>query len=136
VRKNNKAMKGFTLIELMIVVAIIGILSVIAVPQFASYLTDSRRSDATAGLLRMAEQQERYYIQNNAYTANLALLFPGVVNPGLSRERLYNFTVTQAGGGVFALQAVPVAGGAQAADADCPTITLNSAGLQAPATCW
>jgi len=135
-------MKGFTLIELMIVVAIIGILAVIAVPQFSSYLTDSRRSDATAGLLRMAEQQERYYIQNNAYTANLVLLYPNVANPatsrnaGLSRNGLYTLSVTQAAGGAFALQAVPVAGGAQAADAACVTITLNSAGLQAPAICW
>ena len=66
--------KGFTLIELMIVVAIIGILAAIAIPQFQSYRTRAHDSAAKSALHRLAKAQEDYYLQYNTYTTTLANL--------------------------------------------------------------
>lgn len=59
--------KGFTLIELMIVVAIIGILAAIAIPQFASYRQRAQDSAAKSALKNLATAQEDYYVQHNIY---------------------------------------------------------------------
>ena len=64
--------KGFTLIELMVVVAIIGVLGAIGYPSYDSYMKKSRRSDAKVALQKMADRQERFYLQNNTYTNNAA----------------------------------------------------------------
>lgn len=70
--KNNE--KGFTLIELMIVIAIIGILAAIAIPQFAAYRQRSYNAAANADLRNAATAQEAYYVDNQTYTSNTALL--------------------------------------------------------------
>ncbi|MBW1709809.1 MAG: prepilin-type N-terminal cleavage/methylation domain-containing protein [Deltaproteobacteria bacterium] len=72
--KMRKGEKGFTLIELMIVVAIIGILAAIAIPQFASYRQRAQDSAAKSALKNLATAQENYYAQNNIYAANRANL--------------------------------------------------------------
>ena len=58
-----KKQNGFTLIELMIVVAIIGVLSAIAYPSYQSYMKKSARADAKVGLTKLADKQERFYLQ-------------------------------------------------------------------------
>ena len=60
--------KGFSLVELMIVLAIIGVLSAISYPSYDSYMKKSRRSDEKIALQAMADKQERFYLQNNTYT--------------------------------------------------------------------
>ena len=64
--KKNKQL-GFTLIELMITVAILGILSSIAVPSYMTYVTKSKRTEAKTEILRLAQLQESHYIQNLTY---------------------------------------------------------------------
>lgn len=66
-RPCSNAARGFTLIELMIAVAIIGILAAIAVPQYRDYVTRSRLADASTGLATMRAQMERYYQDNRTY---------------------------------------------------------------------
>ena len=66
-RIHKKDEKGFTLIELMIVIAIIGILAAIAIPQFAAYRTRSYNSAAQSDLKNAATAQEAYYIDYNTY---------------------------------------------------------------------
>lgn len=61
--------KGFTLIELMIVVAIIGIISAIAYPSYTSYITRGKRTECRSAIMQTMAQQERYYTQQNAYLA-------------------------------------------------------------------
>lgn len=67
-----KNRKGFTLIELMIVVAIIGILAAIAIPQFSSYRTRAFNSAAISDLKNLATAQEAYYVDNATYAGDAA----------------------------------------------------------------
>jgi type IV pilus assembly protein PilE len=63
----KKKSSGFTLIELMITVAIIGILSALAYPSYISYIEKGRRAECRSGLLKTMQQQERYFTQRNTY---------------------------------------------------------------------
>jgi prepilin-type N-terminal cleavage/methylation domain-containing protein len=83
--------KGFTLIELMIVVAIIGILAAIAIPQFASYRKRAQDSAAKSALKNMATAQEDYYAQYNTYTETDTLL------TGWTVETAVTVTISNAG---------------------------------------
>ena len=61
--------KGFSLVELMIVVAIIAIISAVAFPSYNSYITRSKRTECRVAVMQVMQQQERYYTQQNAYRA-------------------------------------------------------------------
>jgi type IV pilus assembly protein PilE len=133
-----KKHSGFTLMELMIVVAIIGIISAIAFPSYNSYMKKSRRADAKVGLSKLADKQERFYLQENIYATTTAAL--GLANPVVSKEGYYNITVSAgAGTAGFILSAAAV--GAQTSDTttsagDCTTMTLSSTGARTPVDCW
>ena len=73
----NKDEKGFTLIELMIVIAIIGILAAIAIPQFSAYRTRSYNSAAQADLRNAATAQEAYYVDNQEYCQTMGTIVGG-----------------------------------------------------------
>jgi type IV pilus assembly protein PilE len=129
---------GFTLVELMVTVAIIGVISAIAFPSYNSYMKKSRRADAKVGLSKVADKQERYYLQQNTYATSTALL--GLANPVVSDEGYYNITVNAgAGTAGFTLSAAAV--GVQTGDTttsagDCTTMTLSSTGAKTPEACW
>lgn len=128
--------KGFTLMELMIVVAIIGILSAIAYPSYQDYVLRSGRSDGQAWLMRIMQAQERFYSQNQTYTANLGaggLAMAGDANAAvISEDQRYSITAAACTGATIAtcvlLSAAPQ--GAQARDNECGTLTLNSRGTK------
>ena len=138
----QKNHKGFTLIELMIVIAIIGILAAIAVPQYTDYVTRSRRADAQSTLLQVAQELERCYTQFSAYNnASCAVVGVG----GVSQTSPDGYYVVTASGGAlsasgFTLTATPQ--GSQASnDSDCTTLTLTHLGVQGAtganaAGCW
>jgi prepilin-type N-terminal cleavage/methylation domain-containing protein len=78
--------KGFTLIELMIVIAIIGILAAIAIPQFSAYRTRSFNSTAQADLRNAATAQEAYYTDNRTYAGDTALLVGNYISDGVDLQ--------------------------------------------------
>lgn len=128
----KRSLRGFTLTELMIVVALIGILAAFAYPAYQNYVREARRADGHSALSRIAAQQERYFSDNNSYVADLTALGYPSATP-LSPDGHYQITAV-VGAGTYSLSAA--AQGPQADDTDCDPMTLNQLGQKAPAACW
>ncbi|MCH1925446.1 type IV pilin protein [Shewanella sp. C32] len=127
-----KKLSGFTLIELMIVVVIIGILASIAYPSYVDYITKSNRSEAHAALMRVANLQEQYYLDNKAYTTDLKELGLSA-SPFTTEHGIYE--VSSAGTSSFTVSAKAL--GSQATrDTSCGTITITDTGVKGPGGCW
>ncbi len=69
----SRRQNGMTLIELMIVIIVLGIIVAVGIPSYRSYIMRANRVDATSALLRLAANQERFYMQNNTYASNAQL---------------------------------------------------------------
>lgn len=136
-----RAQKGFTLIELMVVVAIIGILAAIAYPSYQEHVLRTRRAAATGCLLELAQFMERYYTTNMGYVGSEGNR-PVLPNTACRTELagFYNFSLSGATASSFDLQAVPQ--GPQAADTRCGTLGLDETGARSVsgtgqvADCW
>lgn len=128
----QRFLRGYTITEILIVVAIIGIIAAIGYPQYQNYVREARRADGHAALTRIAAQQERWFADNNAYTANLDTDL-GYANPALSLDGHYAITAAT-GASTFTLTAT--AQGNQAADSACQWMFVNQRGVKTPAACW
>ncbi len=129
-----KGHKGFTLIELMVVIAVIGILAAIAWPNYQDYLLKSRRAQAQSDMLKIQLGLEKWRANNSTYTATLANVGFVDGNP------YYDYAVTGAAAGdpptgsIYVIRAT--AQGAQAEDSSCTPLTLNQSNARGPAGCW
>jgi type IV pilus assembly protein PilE len=126
---------GFTLIELMITVAIIAILASIAWPSYTQYVLESRRAEAQSEMLRIQLGLEKWRANNSTYSSTLG-------DAGFTdANAYYNYTITgltvgsAPTGSVYVIRAD--AQGAQTADSGCTALTLNQSGAKTPSSgCW
>lgn len=132
---------GFTLIELMIVVAIVGILAAIAYPAYQDYMRKARRADGRAALMTLMQNQEKLRAICSSYAGTLAsannCTGPTVQGSASSSDGYYTISVTGAGATSYTLNAT--ATGIQASDSTCTPLTItNTAGTitKGPAGCW
>jgi type IV pilus assembly protein PilE len=130
-RTSSRFASGFTLVELMVTCAIVAILLGIAVPSYSLYMKRSRRGEAEAALMDIAQREQTYLMDQRAYAPDVATLRTSV-----SVDVTTYYTVTFATGATpptFTITATPKAGTAQAGD---PTLTIDQTGAKTPTNVW
>ena len=138
--KRSNQMRGFTLIEVMIVVAIVGVLVAVALPSYRNYLIRAARVEAQTELLELASLQEKIFLNSNSYAFSVNNPYNGtsVAGSGLGRtsgttkDGRYTLALVDAAGvamaaaaQTFVLRATPAAGGTQVGDG---TISVSESG--------
>lgn len=132
-----KKSRGFTLIELMITVAIVAILAAIAYPSYQEYVRKTRRAQAKADMMELTQRLERTYTMDRAYTAATTICGQTVNSPATGTT--FYQIATECEAGTFTVTATPQ--GAQSSD-KCGTLSIdqlgakNSADPPGPANCW
>ena len=132
---NNKY-KGFTLVELMIVIAIIGILAAVGYPAYTNAVKKGNRADAIDSLMSLANRMEEYYMNNDTYVgATINAAGTGTVGSNQSSDDLYTLSITSATAYAYTLTATP-----KSADTECGNLILNSLGQKTDSkgkgNCW
>ena len=127
-----RASRGFTLIELMIVVVVVAILAAVALPSYREYIRRSSREATQSQLIEMAGIQEKIFLNSNAYSADVAAAYTGKPDGGLgatgakSINGRYTLAAT-VNGATFILTATPVVGSPQDGDG---VLTIASGGTR------
>ena len=121
--------KGFTLIELMVTVAIVGVIAGIAYPSYLKSMQKGRRADAKGALTQASQAMERCYstygTYNNTSCAEVSALTTGFNSP----KSYYTLSATE-NGTSYTVSATAVSGGPQANDTGCTVMNLSSTGVQ------
>jgi len=135
----KRNIKGFTIIELLIVVAIIAIIAALALPSYEQYVLKTRRVDAANSLLRIQAEQEKFYFDNNTYMSAAVFATQNNTNNWfeadggtiVSEGGFYGLTITVSGDSFqdgFSATARPLATSSQQRDTDCTSLSINSSG--------
>lgn len=125
--------KGFTLIEVMITVTIIGILAAIALPSYQNYIIQTRRVEAQGLLLELSSYMERFFTENGRYDklmdGSVSVSLPFSTSPKAATDVVYDLQLTATTTGTtFDLTATPK--GNQTSDTRCGTLAINQAGVK------
>lgn len=138
----RRTQPGFTLVELMVTVAILAVVAAIGYPSYTKYVTRASRQAAQAELLQLANMQEKIYLNSNAYSPSVTSAYTGTAAGGLGRtsgktqDNKYTLSVSpNTASQTFTLTATPVAGTSQAGDGN---LTIDSSGVKTwgAATGW
>jgi type IV pilus assembly protein PilE len=139
-RNRNRRQAGFTLIELMVALAIVSILMAVAYPAYQNQVAKSRRADAQAVLMEATQFLERFATMNMRYdrdVAGAAVALPAQLTkaPKDGASKYYTISIQSVAQNTYTLQAVP--SGVQSGDL-CGTFTVNNVGVRAAAKtdCW
>jgi type IV pilus assembly protein PilE len=125
---------GFSLIELLIVMVMIGIATAVALPTYREHVRKAARADAQTFLTNLASRQQQYLVDKRRYAASVAALN---MTPSASLKAKFEDPVTIEAPDVVppTFRLVVRAVGDQAYD-KCPTLSLDSAGNREPSECW
>lgn len=128
----QKIQRGFTLIELMIALVIIGVLAAIAWPNYQEYVDRSKRSAAQAEMMDIANREQQYLLANRAYATKDQLEAGGYSLPS-DISSYYSYTITLGTGAMPSYTITFDSIGSQASDGD---LTLTSEGVKGPDGKW
>lgn len=131
-----KTLTGFTLIEMLVVVAIIAILASIAFPSYQNYVTASRRADAIAQLYETMEAQERYFTEHQRYATDLLSVGYDASAGIVSEHGYYEISASACENEDSADECVLLTAVAIDVQAGQPALTLNSRGEKTPVEYW
>lgn len=123
--------RGFTLIEMMVTVVVIGVLTAIAYPSYAAYLIKGNRSAVQSHMLSLALAESQYLADTRGYTTSPTALLP--TPTAVSNWYTLDIAVVAGPPTTFTITATPIAGSKQAADG---ALTLDSAGAKLPSGKW
>ena len=132
----RKHMRGITLIELMIVVVILSVLVVVGYPQYQEFTNRAKRNEARAALLRLATNQERFYLNNNTFTTDMTQLGFSA-SPATTETGYYEVQVTEADANNFTATATYRLGGREVNR--CLIFTIDGRGTKTSTPepdCW
>lgn len=137
-------MRGFTLTELMITLAILAIITAVAIPSYENYVRKGHRTAAKTALLQIASREERYYSTNNAYATSLTNLGYSTtsIQVPIGGTPFYSIHLTGTSATFYRIQAVPIPASGQNTDS-CGSFKINSLGVKSvqggtstAASCW
>src|SRR5213593_1455136 len=112
----RQGQRGFTLIDLIVAIAIVAILTRIALPAYQAYIVRASRQTAQSELVALANAQEKIFLNSNAYTTSVTAAYTGQSSGGLgvtsgkSKDSRYTYSVPSVTATTFTLQATPVTG--------------------------
>ena len=128
--------RGFTLIELMIALVVVGILTAVAFPSYQEHMRKARRAGAQSYLMDLAQRQQQYFLDNRAYASTIAALGYATAPSDVSPYYTVTIAVNAGPPPTYSFTAAPT--GSQTSDS-CSSLTINSAGTKSSSAgshCW